>query len=76
MIYKHRRREDIPRGALHVEIGEVIAFGEGHSKSKVDGLNACVLCAAHQHEVAGLDVSVQDVVRVALRNSLQNSAHL
>ena len=61
---------------MHVEVGEVIALLEGHGKAKVDGLDARVLVLTLQHKVTWLDVTVQDVVRVALRDRLERRPHV
>jgi hypothetical protein len=42
---------------------------------KVDGLERAVLAVVEQHEVAGLDVAVEDAVRVALGQGVQHGAH-
>ncbi len=41
-----------------------------------DSLHGGVVSIAQQHEVAGLDITVQNLVRVALRQRAQYSTHV
>jgi hypothetical protein len=61
---------------LHIKLSQILVLRVWIGQAEINGFDASILGVSLKHEVARLDVAMQNAMSMALSQSLEHSTHV